>query len=367
MLRAAAIALCVMLAALLGGCTGSSSSAPSGKAVPPPPAATALTAQAAAFLTTYVQPDGRVNRPDQGNDTVSEGQAYGLLLAEATGRDRMFSLIWQWTRAHLQLPDGLFAYHANAAGTILSPEPASDADLLIAWALLRYTGPGAVALHSDGQQAANAVLAHEVTAGAGGMPVLAAGPWATGSPATLDPSYWSLSALTGLAQLTGDQEWQQLADSAVFLTRQLTQDGRLLPPDWAELTAASQVFPVPAPDGSQAQPQYGLDSERTVAWFAASCDPQARALAVRWWQLLRAPARYQALALQLNGSVLNPTPAVLPLVAAASAAGAAGAGAVSLRLLSLADRQQRSHPGYYGGAWAALGPLLIRSHVLSDC
>jgi endoglucanase len=332
----------------------------------PPPEAS-VTAQAAVFLATYVQPNGRVNRPDQGNDTVSEGQAYGLLLAEATGRDPLFELIWQWTRAHLQLPDGLFAYHANAAGTILSPESASDADLLVAWALLRYSGPGADALHRDGRRVADAVLANEVTAGPAGMPILTAGPWATGRPATLDPSYWSLPALSGLAQLTGDREWQQLADGAVLLTRQLTQDGRLLPPNWAELTAAGELFPVPAPDGSQAQPQYGLDSERTVAWFAASCNPQARALAVRWWQLLRAPDRYQALALQLNGSVLNRTPAVLALVAAASAAEAAGAGAASLRLLSLADRQQRSNPGYYGGAWAALGPLLIRSQVLSGC
>jgi endoglucanase len=196
------------------------------------------------------------------------------------------------------------------------------------------------------------------------MPILTAGPWATGRPATLDPSYWSLPALTGLAQLTGDQEWQRLADNAELLTWQLTQGGRLLPPDWAELTAAGEVFPESAPNGSASQPQYGLDAQRTVAWFAASCDPQARALAARWWQLLHVPARYQALALHLNGTVLIPTRAVLPLVAAASAAHAAGATTASARLLSLAAAQQRHYPGYYGGAWSALGSVLIRSHAL---
>jgi endoglucanase len=352
----------MLLAVSLGGCTGTRPGASGGQV-----AAKAQTTQAAAFLAAYVQPDGRVNRPDQGSDTVSEGQAYGLLLAEATGRSQLFNQIWQWTRVHLQLGDGLFAYHANAAGQILSPEPASDADLLIAWALLRYTGPGAVALHRDGQQVANAVLALEVTAGGGGMPILTAGPWATGRPAALDPSYWALPALTGLAELTGDQEWRQLADSAVLLTSRLTQGGRLLPPDWAELTATQEAFPESDPNGWPPQPQYGLDSQRTVAWFAASCDPQARALAARWWQVLRAPARYQALALQLDGTVLTTTPAVLPLVAAASAASAAGAQATSLRLLSLAAGQQRRHPGYYGGAWAALGPILIGSSALSGC
>jgi endo-1,4-beta-D-glucanase Y len=354
---AAVAALCILLAVvggLLAWYLEASPGVPAGQA-------------AATFLTTYVQPDGRVNRPDQGNDTVSEGQAYGLLLAEATGNDHQFNLIWQWTRVHLQLSNGLFAWHANAAGQILSPEPASDADLLIAWALLRYQGPGAVALHRDGRRVANAVLAYEVTAGPGGMPVLTAGPWATGNPATLDPSYWSLPALTGLAQLTGDREWQQLADSALLLTRQLTQGGRLLPPNWAELTATGEVVPIPNPDGSGPQPQYGLDAQRTVAWFAASCDPQARALAARWWRLLRAPARSQALALGLDGTILTPTPGVLPLVAAASAAHAAGATADSQRLLSVAAGQQQRYPGYYGGAWAAFGPLLISSHIPGGC
>jgi len=323
----------------------------------------------ASFLRTYVEPNGRVNRPDQGNDTVSEGQSYGLLLSEAIGDDRLFNRIWHWTRVYLQRPDKLFAWHANAAGQILSPEPASDADLVIAWALLRYEGPGARALHHDGRQVANAILAHEVTTGAHGMPILTAGPWATGHPATLDPSYWSLPALSGLARLTGDREWQRMAHSALVLTRQLTRGGRLLPPNWAELTATHQVIPESAPNANDTEPeaQYGLDSQRTVAWFAASCNPQARALAVRWWRLLRPHNRDQALALRLNGTVVTPDPGVLPLVAAASAAHVAGAKTTSLRLLSLAALEQRLYPGYYGGAWAALGPLLIRSHVLSGC
>jgi endoglucanase len=322
---------------------------------------------ATAFLATYVRPDGRVTRSDQGNDTVSEGQAYGLLLAEATGRTDLAQRIWRWSQAHLQLGDGLFAYHANAAGQVLSPDPASDADVLIAWALLRYRGSGADALHRAGRQVAEAVLANEVTDEPGGVPVLTAGPWATGRPATLNPSYWSLPAFTGLARLTGEHEWQQLADSAVRLTRRLTDGGRLLPPDWAGLTEDGRVLAVPAPDGSQRVPQYGLDAQRTVAWFASSCDPQTRALAARWWGLLRPLTRSRALSLQLDGTALDSTRAVLPLVAAATAAHAAGDNAAGATLSRLADEQQRQHPGYYGGAWAALGSALIETQVLSGC
>jgi endoglucanase len=308
-----------------------------------------------------------VVRLDQGGDTVSEGQAYGMLLAEVAADPAAFRRIWDWTRSHLRLRNGLFAYQTNAAGTVVSQQPASDADLLIAWALLRYRGPGAAAWHRDGHQVATAILAHEVTTGPGGMPVLAAGPWATGRPASLDPSYWSLSAMQGLAHLTGRAEWRRMAAGAVTLTRSLTQDGRLLPPDWAELTAGGTLRPEPAPNGSQPQTQYGLDAQRTVAWFAASCIPQARALAARWWPMLRPGDRAQALALNPAGGVLNATPAALPLVAAAAAAKAAGDSPAAHRLLHRAAAQQHSQPTYYGGAWNALGTALLTTNSLSTC
>jgi endoglucanase len=358
--RILALALCLLLAASLGAFAATGHSPAASQDSPAGPSASEpLSPAVDQFLNAYVRPDGRVWRPDQDGDTVSEGQAYGLLLAEAAGQDGLFGRIWQWTQGHLQLPDGLFAWHADAAGHVLDPGSASDADLLIAWALLRYQGPGAAPLHQDGSQVASAVLAHEVTAGPGGTPVLAAGPWATGDPATLDPSYWSLPALTGLARLTGNQQWLQIADGAVALTARLTRNGALLPPDWAGLDAGGAVYPDSA--------QYGLDAERTVVWFAASCVPQARTLAARWWRLLRLPRRASALALTLNGAVINPAANALPFVAAAAAADAAAAPGASHRLLSQAASQQQRHPGYYGGAWAALGPTLLTSNALNGC
>lgn len=358
--RALALAVSLLLAASLSAfaAAGSgpgpgqgSSAAPLSLGTPPP--------AVGQFLATYVRPDGRVWRPDQGGDTVSEGQAYGLLLAEVAGRDDLFGRIWQWTHDHLQRPDGLFAWHADAAGHILDPGSASDADLLIAWALLRYQGAGAARLHQDGKQVAGAILAHEVSIiGPAKTPVLTAGPWAAGQPATLDPSYWSLPALTGLARLTGNPEWLQIADGAVTLTAKLTRNGAQLPPDWAGMTADGAVYP---------EAQYGLDAQRTVVWFAASCVPQARTLAARWWRLLRLRGRSSALTLSLDGAIITPAANALPLVAAAAAADAAGAVGASRRLLSQATSQQRHHPGYYGGAWAAFGPTLLDSGLLNGC
>jgi len=355
------MAVGLMLAATVVGCAGGATGTR--------PATQESTAQgsASAFLAAYVRPDGRVARPDQGNDTVSEGQAYGLLLAEVADEPAVFGRIWQWTHDHLQLPGGLFGYHADAAGHLLSAQPASDADLLFAWALLRYQGPDAAGRHQAGQRVAAAVLRHEVTTGSGGTPVLTAGPWATGRPASLDPSYWALPALTGLARLTGDRQWQQLAGSAVALTSRLTASGRDLPPDWAQLTGEGALTPVPAPDGSEPQAEYGLDAQRTVLWSAVSCDPRARALASRWWALLRQPGRAEAQTLLPDGAVINPSRAPLPLVAAASAAYAAGQLAASRRLLQRATAEQHSHPTYYGGAWAALAPALLSGALASAC
>jgi endoglucanase len=328
-----------------------------------------VSAQQAAtrFLASYVLADGRVVRRDQGHDTVSEGQAYGMLVTEMVGDVARFRRIWQWTRDNLQRPDGLFAFHANAKGEVVSQEPASDADLLIAWALLRYRGPAAAIWHQEGRRVAAGILAKEVVSGPGGMPVLTAGPWATGRPATLNPSYWSLPALHGLEQLTGDQEWSRLAVSAVRLTGELTQGGRVLPPDWAVLGADGTVRPEPAPDGSEPEPEYGPGAQRTVVWFAASCDPAARSLAARWWQLLRPGHRSLRLALSLGGRMVNPSYAALPLIASAAAAQAAGHRAAVGRLLWQAQWQQRSDPTYYGGAWSALGPALLTGGALGTC
>ena len=62
------------------------------------------------FLDDYVESDGRVVRRDEGGDVVSEGQAYGMLIAVAVGDEARFRAIWQWTKTHLRRGDGLLAW-----------------------------------------------------------------------------------------------------------------------------------------------------------------------------------------------------------------------------------------------------------------
>lgn len=348
------------LATVIAACAGEASG-------PSPMTRDAESRAVTTFLNTYVRPDGRVSRRDQLGDTVSEGQAYGLLLAQVAGEPAVFNRIWRWTQEHMQLPSGLFAFHANAAGQVLGAGPASDADLLIAWALLRYQGPDAALRHRAGRRVAAALLAQEVTTVPGGAPALAAGPWAVGRPASLDPSYWALPALAGLTELTGNPQWRRLASEAVALTWRLTGGGRNLPPDWAQVSTAGTLAPVPAPNGSEPEPAYGLDAQRVIVWFAVSCDPRARALAAAWWGRLRRADRAHAIALFPDGRVLDREGAPLPLIAAAAAARAAGSERASGHLLDRALRLQHRYPTYYGGAWTALGLALFDGALGGSC
>lgn len=321
------------------------------------------TTAARTFLGRYVDSDGRVVRRDQGNDTVSEGQAYGFLIAQAAGDPSSFDRIWSWTRTHLQEKNGLFAFRANPNGTIADAQPASDADVLIAWALMRMNGPLAAEYHQDGRRVAAAVLAHE-TVQRGGMLVLAAGPWATGTPVTLDPSYWAPAAFEQLATLTGDWRWRSLDDATTNLSTELTSGGRLLPPDWARVDS-TVPHGEPAPNGQSHFVQYGLDAQRLVVWLSTSCDPRGRQLAARLDSVLT--AREQALALSPDGQVIDQQTNAVPIMAAAAAAQAAGNTARRDTLFDEAARINQQTPTYYGSAWLALGRALLTTNRLGGC
>ena len=157
------------------------------------------------FLDHYELRSGRVARWDQGGDTVSEGEAYAMLLSVAAGDRRRFDAAWDWTRIHLLQPDGLMAWHW-ANGAITSSEPAADADVDAAYALEL----AATRFHEQSDLAAAAAMAAAIagneTVGAPSGPVLVAGPWAVGPPAYVNPSYASPSELAALAQLPGEAQ-----------------------------------------------------------------------------------------------------------------------------------------------------------------
>lgn len=299
---------------------------------------------ATAFLARYQAPDGRVIRLDQGGDTVSEGQAYAMLLAVG-GRDRArFDRAWRWSEQHLQRSDGLLSWHWSD-NRVVDPMPAADADLDAAWAL----SLAADRFRSTGYAAASAriaagILANE-TVSAGGRPVLVAGPWATKSPYTVDPGYLAVPAMDRLATTTHDPRWAALADSSRDIIQRLTDQDGGLPPDWAGVDPSGAVWPA-SPPSSSSPPGFGLEAARLLVWQAAAC-----------------PVADHAVVAGTHPPPGHP----LLVVAQAAAASAAGDPRRAGRLLDVAARLDDAEPSYYGSAWVALGRLLLTSHDLVPC
>jgi len=99
----------------------------------------------AIFQENFISPEGRVIDTGNGNVSHSEGQGYGLLIAEAYGDRKAFDRIWEWTQKNLQTRpnDKLLSWQwkpdaqAPDGGAVSDPNNASDGELLVSWALLR--------------------------------------------------------------------------------------------------------------------------------------------------------------------------------------------------------------------------------------
>lgn len=350
--RSGRSAMALAAAGVLLGTASACGGGASGAAELPSRAATDDGSPADTFLSAYAEPDGRVLRHDQGADIVSEGQAYGMLAAELAGRPEVVRTIWTWTRDHLRTADGLLSFHADSQGKILDPQPAADADVLAAYALLRYAGPDDDAMHADGRALASAVLQRETVHDSSGRPVLVAGPWAVAAPAVVNPSYLMPSVFSALAVLTDDPRWNGLATTSVDLVARLTDDGRLLPADWTRLEGGRLV---PSGQGGGAgKPQYGPDAQRVPLWFEAGCDARSRRLAAAWWSVLQRDDRSSANALSLTGDPVDPSPSAVALLASAAAARSSGDGGGVADLERGAGQTEAGHPTYYGAAWLAL-------------
>lgn len=313
------------------------------------------------FLSKYVRPDGRVDRTDQGGDTVSEGQAYALLMTAAIGDRTQFASVWGWTRQHLLLPDGLFAWRWQH-GAIVGSQPASDADLGTAAALVmaseRFHDQAYLAA---ARNLAAAIVAHEVGTSSEG-PTLVAGPWALSPTEYVDPSYLAPAEMDVLASAFGGQ-WPAIASTAGRQLESLTTGGDL-PSDWAVIGSDHRIHPSAPPNSAGSPATFGFDAVRAPVWMATSCSAGLRAAAAG---LLPALERgHGEVDLNLGG---HPAPGVsdpVGQIPVAAAEWAAGQQQRAWAQLEDAARANRSHPTYYTTAWVALTTLAF-DHRLGSC
>lgn len=368
MRAALAVLMCVFSLCLAScGSTGTGTGSGGTTGITPGSGADRLASDAAsAFLDSYTTDGGRIQRTDQGDDTVGEGQAYGMLAAVAVGDQHRFDRIWSWTQSNMLQGNGLLAFHW-VDGRVVDPHPAADADLDAARALLlgacRFGRPE---LRAAAIRIGKAVLAHE-TAKAGSIYVLLPGPWGNmGSHLVFNPSYVDPTTLAALAAASGDSRFRDVAAGGRNLVDQLT---RPLPPDWAIVsTATGQATPVSAPTSKSGPGMFTYDAPRTLVRFGVDPDFSGRRAVARAWGVFK-DTRPQDIVTehQLSGAPVGSSHDAATIVSAAGAARAAGDTGAVPALLTQAQRLNAQHPTYYGAAWVALGRLMLTTNRLQPC
>ncbi len=220
------------------------------------------------FSTRFLMPEGRV--VDTGNRGIShsEGQGYGLLLAEAAGDRTAFNQMLDWTRRTLERPDsGLLTWRYDPAEPASSADPnnATDGDILVAWALLRaherWREPGYCHL----SETLRAAILREAVVQHGGLSLLLPGRqgFVHDDHVVVNPSYYVWPALDAFARR--EPLWTPYIDGGLDLLSRAAFGRWRLPTDWVALDRDGRA--APAPDRP---PRFGSDAIRVPLYLTWS-------------------------------------------------------------------------------------------------
>ena len=202
---------------------------------------------AAGFMDNQV----RVIDHSAGERTTSEGQAYAMFFALVANDRARFDGLLHWTEANLaggdlttHLPAWLWGQGKDKQWGVLDTNPASDADLWMAYSLLeagkawgepRYT--------TLGTAMAKRIASEETAQISGFGPILLPGPkgFQHGNSCRLNPSYLPPQLLAALAHDFPEGPWQQIEAKLPALLAGSAPHGFVS--DWAELREGGVITP----------------------------------------------------------------------------------------------------------------------------
>ncbi|WP_084191385.1 cellulose synthase complex periplasmic endoglucanase BcsZ [Algiphilus aromaticivorans] len=197
------------------------------------------------FLDGFVQDDGRVIDWTDGGRTVSEGQAYALFFALVADDRAAFRRILEWTRDNLaagdlssQLPAWLWGHDENTdRWGVLDANPASDADLFIAYTLLEAGRLWRLADHTATGRAMLRQVRERETVQRFGRQLLLPAPegFTDDMSVRLNPSYIVPFQMRFFAEHDPDGPWAGILAEHVRASADFLPNG--LPPDWLMLVA----------------------------------------------------------------------------------------------------------------------------------
>jgi endo-1,4-beta-D-glucanase Y len=163
---------------------------------------------------TFVTGSGnstRVIRPENGNDTVSEGIGYGMLIAVYMGDQPLFDGLWSYAKAHPA--SGLlmnWCIPGNGGSCSASGGSATDADEDMAFALLqadKQWGGGSYA--SDASMLIKQIGDKDIDTGT----MLPNGGSNFGSGMQTNPSYWAPAYYRAFATVDSGHPWNTIANN----------------------------------------------------------------------------------------------------------------------------------------------------------
>ncbi len=235
--------------------------------------------------------DGRVIRPKNNNDTVSEGQAYAMLRAVLVDDQKTFDKCLAWTEKNLsrQISQGdyLLAWHFEN-GKVSDIKAASDADIDYAYSLiLAYRQWQDDRYLTLAKKVMLSVLEHETEVINGKIYLL---PWPKSENGAhdfiaLNPSYYAPSHFKMFYTISQDSRWLALTDTTYDLLNRLMDSPEKLNekgiiPDWIAIDQEGKLTVLPG------KPLiYGWDAVRVPLRIAADyyLYQDIRALKVLQW------------------------------------------------------------------------------------
>jgi len=228
-----------------------------------------------AYSSRFIDPQGRVMDPQKGDRTTSEGQSYALFFALVDNDRARFDKVLSWTQTNLadgdlgvRLPAWLWGRDKDGAWKVLDINPASDADVWLAYTLVEagrlWNQP---AYTQTGRQMMALIAATEVADLPGFGPMLLPAPtgFAHQGSWTLNPSYLPLFIFQRLAAFDPAGPWQKIAAGIPVLLDQSSRKGFAM--DWVNYIPGGGFYPAPANADKDAEPPTGsYDAIRVYMW-----------------------------------------------------------------------------------------------------
>jgi endo-1,4-beta-D-glucanase Y len=165
----------------------------------------------------------RVRRPENMDDSVSEGIAYGMLFAVFLNDKTTFDKLWQYAQKHFD-DNGLMHWQIRADGTVQGGNSATDSDEDIGFALVmadkQWGG------YTDVTKAYLAkVLDHDFHDDG----TIRGGD----NYDEVNPSYLAPAFYRTFAKYTGEQRWMQVIDKSYEILNGAAHPTTGLVPDWS--------------------------------------------------------------------------------------------------------------------------------------